>query len=63
MAIDANNYDNLRAFTGRYHYLVAKINDLNITIPDYMLQAILLKGLKHYDTNWTNILKFQLQAG
>jgi hypothetical protein len=51
MAIDANAYDNLRAFNARYHYLVAKLKDLQIVIPDKLLQAILLKGLKNYDAS------------
>lgn len=51
MAIDANNYDNLRAFNDRFHHLSAKLKDVGITIPDKLLQA---NSSKHQE------LRFQL---
>ena len=60
---DATKHDNLRVWITRWNYIVAKLKDVGIVIPDKLLQANLLQGLKNYDVNWTDMLKFQLQAG
>ncbi|EAQ82905.1 hypothetical protein CHGG_11081 [Chaetomium globosum CBS 148.51] len=61
--INASNYDTLRAFVSRFHYLIAKLKDVGINLPDRFLQAQLLLGLKTYDANWVDMLRFQLQTG
>ena len=61
--INASNYDTLRAFVSRFHYLIAKLKDVGINLPDRFPQAQLLLGLKTYDANWVDMLRFQLQTG
>lgn len=43
--IDATKFDSPMAFNARYHYLVAKVKDGGLDIPQKFLHDILLRGL------------------
>ena len=61
--IDQQNYDDLRAYVDRFHYLNNQLREVGIELDMDVLESVLLEGLKTYDPDWVKMLMMHRNAG
>ncbi|KAK4173668.1 hypothetical protein QBC36DRAFT_335331 [Triangularia setosa] len=61
--ISVKNFDSLRTFLTRFHWLRRKLQDLGQSVPEKMLLTIVLRVVKPYDENWVESVKLLISTG